>query len=145
MVKGVVDRKMNMLYTLATQDGNTILSPYAKTRVFQRNDLLKVPSNMPKTVLTLKEVNCLDRLKSTGDTVRELYVQPIVNKTRRRRRETRVKKVKDISEWGAPEWREALQGKEFTDDDVKRLITDVVFCNEGDVYYAGYTIKGKRT
>lgn len=68
MVKGVVDRKMNMLYTLATQDGNTILSPNAKTRVFQRNDLLKVPSNMPKTVLTLKEVNCLDRLKSTGDT-----------------------------------------------------------------------------
>ena len=29
----------------------------------------------------------------------------------------RVKKVKDISEWGFPDWRALLQGKEFTDDD----------------------------
>ena len=40
--------------------------------------------NTPKTVFTLKKVNRLNRLKSTGDTVRELYTQPIVNKTRKR-------------------------------------------------------------
>ena len=77
-------------------------------------------------------------------TVRELYIQPIVNKTRKRRRKRRVKKVKDVSEWGAPEWRALLQGKEFTDDDdgIRRVITDVVFSHEDDVYYARYVIKG---
>ena len=51
-----------------------------------------------------------------------------MSKTRKRRRKRRVKKVKDASEWGAPErgapeWRASLQGKEFTDDDdgVRRL------------------------
>ena len=53
------------------------------------------------TVFTLKKVNRLNRLKSAGDTVRELYIQPIANKTRRRRRKTRAKKVKDVSEWRA--------------------------------------------
>ena len=109
---------MNKLYTLATQDGDSILNPNGKTRVFQRNDLLKVPTNTPKTAFTLKKVNRLNRLKSKGDTVRELYIQPIVNKTRKRRRKRRVKKVKDVSEWGAPEWRALLQGKEFTDDEL---------------------------
>ena len=46
--------------------------------------------------------------------------------------------MKDASEWGVPEWRALLQGKEFTDDDdgVRRVITDVVFSHEDDVYYA---------
>ena len=94
----------------------------------------------------MKKVNRLNRLKSTGDTVRELYIQPIVNKTRKRRRKSRVKKVKDVSEWGAPEWRALLQGKEFTDDDdgVRRVITDVVFSHEDDVYYARCVIKGEK-
>ena len=37
-----------------------------------------------------------------------------------------------------------LQGKEFTDDDdgTRRVITDVVFSHEDDVYYAKYIIKG---
>ena len=56
-------------------------------------------------VFTLKKVNSLNRLKSTGDAVRELYIQPIVNKTRKRRRKRRVNKVKDVSEWGVPEWK----------------------------------------
>ena len=64
--------------------------------------------NTPKTAFTLKKVNRLNRLKSTGDTVRELYIQPIVNKTRKRRRKRRVKKVKDASEWGVPEWRACI-------------------------------------
>ena len=146
MVKGVIDRSVNKLYTLATQDGDSILNPNGKTRVFQRNDLLKVPTNTPKTAFTLKKVNRLNRLKSKGDTVRELYIQPIVNKTRKRRRKRRVKKVKDVSEWGAPEWRALLQGKEFTDDDdgIRRVITDVVFSHEDDVYYARYVIKGEK-
>ena len=146
VVKGVIDRSVNKLYTLATQDGDSILNPNGKTRVFQRNDLLKVPTNTPKTAFTLKKVNRLNRLKSTGDTVRELYIQPIVNKTRKRRRKRRVKKVKDVSEWGVPEWRALLQGKEFTDDDdgVRRVITDVVFSHEDDVYYAKYIIKGEK-
>ena len=57
-----------------------------------------------------------------------------------------VKKVKDVSEWGAPEWRALLQGKEFTDDDdgIRRVITDVVFSHEDDVYYARYVIKGEK-
>ena len=45
----------------------------------------------------------------------------------------------------------ALQGKEFTDDDdgVRRVITDVVFSHEDNVYYsttyyARYVIKGKK-
>ena len=95
--------------------------------------------NTPKTVFTLKKVNrlSLNRLKSTGDTVRELYIQPIVNKTRKGRRKRRVKKVKDVSEWGVPEWRALLQGKEFTDDDddSRRVIADVVFSHEDDMYY----------
>ena len=96
--------------------------------------------NTPKTAFTMKKVNRLNRLKSTGDTVRELYIQPIVNKTRRRRRKSRVKKVIDASEWRA-----LLRGKEFTDDDgVRRVITDVVFSHEGDVYYARYVIKGEK-
>ena len=38
-----------------------------------------------------------------------------------------------------------LQGKEFTDDDgVRRVITDVVFSHEDDVYYARYIIKGEK-
>ena len=78
--------------------------------MFQRNDLLKVPMNIPKTVFTLKKVNRLNRLKSAGDTVRELHIQPIANKTRKRRRKRRVKKVKDVSEWVVPEWRALLQG-----------------------------------
>ena len=46
----------------------------------------------------------------------------------KRRRKTRVKRAKDVSEWGVPEWRASLQGKEFTDDDsVRRVIIDVVF------------------
>ena len=105
VVKGVIDRSVNKLYTLATQDGDAILNPNGKTRVFQRNDLLKAPMNTPKTVFTLKKVNRLNRLKSAGDTVRELHIQPIANKTRKRRRKRRVKKVKvkDVSEWGVPE------------------------------------------
>ena len=51
--------------------------------------------------------------------------------------------MKDVSEWGAPEWRALLQGKEFTDDDdgIRRVITDVVFSHEDDVRYARYVIK----
>jgi len=60
------------LNTLAAQDGDAIFSPNEKTRVFQR--LLKVPLNTPKTALTLKKVSRLSRLKSTGETARELYV-----------------------------------------------------------------------
>ena len=39
-----------------------------------------------------------------------------------------------------------LQGKEFTDDDdgIRRVITDVVFSHEDDVYYARYVIKGEK-
>ena len=38
-----------------------------------------------------------------------------------------------------------LQGKEFTDDDgIRRVITDVVFSHEDDVYYARYIIKGEK-
>ena len=111
-VKGVVDRRVNKLYALATQDGDAILNSNGKTRVLQRNDLLKAPMNTPKTVFSLKKVSRLNRLKSAGDAVRELYIQPIVNKTKKRRRKRRVKKVKDASEWGAPEWRASLQGKE---------------------------------
>ena len=125
---------------LATKDGDAILNPNGKTRALQRNDLLKASMNTPKTVFTLKKVSRLNRLKSTGDTFRELYIQPIVNKTRRRRRKSRVKKVIDASEWRA-----LLRGKEFTDDDgVRRVITDVVFSHEGDVYYAGRVIKGEK-
>ena len=42
--------------------------------------------------------------------------------------------------------RALLQGKEFTDDDdgVRRVITDVVFSHEDDVYYARYIIKGEK-
>ena len=94
---------MSKLYPLDIQDGDTILNPNAKKRVLQRNDLLKAPINTPKTVFTSKKVNRLNRLKSTGDALRELRVEPIVNKTRRRRRKRRVKKVKDASEWGNPE------------------------------------------
>ena len=54
VMKGVIDGRVNKLYTLATQDGDAILSPNGKTRVFQRNDLLKVPLNTPKTVFILK-------------------------------------------------------------------------------------------
>ena len=68
VVKGVIDRSVNKLYTLATQDGDSILNPNGKTRVFQRNDLLKAPTNTPKTAFTLKKVNRLNRLKSKGDT-----------------------------------------------------------------------------
>ena len=71
VAKGVVDRGVSKLYALATQDGDSILNPNGKTRVFQRNDLLKVPTNTPKTAFTLKKVNRLNRLKSKGDTVRE--------------------------------------------------------------------------
>ena len=58
----------------------------------------------------------------------------------------RVKKVKDVLEWGVPEWRALLQGKEFTDDDdgLRRVITDIVFSHEDDVYYAKYIIKGEK-
>ena len=121
-----------------------VLNPNGKTRVFQRNDLLKVPMNTPKTVFTLKKVNRLNinRLRSTGDTVRELCIQPIVNKTRKRRRKRSVKKVKDILDWGVPEWRALLQGKEFTDIDERwrkskksyYRYRDVVFSHEDDVY-----------
>ena len=53
--------------------------------------------------------------------------------------------MKFISEWGTtPEWRVLLQGKEFTDDGVRRVITDVVFSHENDVYYVRYIVKGKR-
>ena len=67
-----------------------------------------------------------------------LHSGTIVNKTRKRRRRRAIKKVKDVSEWGVPEWRALLQGKEFTDDDdgARRVITDVVFSHEDDVYYA---------
>ena len=39
-----------------------------------------------------------------------------------------------------------LQGKEFTDDDdgIRRIIADVVFSQEDDVYYAKYIIKGEK-
>ena len=76
---------MSKLYPLDIQDGDTILNPNGKTRVLQRNDLL-TPITTPKTVFTSKKVIRLNRLKSTGDAVRELRVEPIVNKTRRRRR-----------------------------------------------------------
>ena len=56
--------------------------------------------------------------------------------------------MKDVSEWGAPEWRALLQGKEFTvaddDDGVRRVIADVVFSHEDDVCYAKHIIKDKR-
>ena len=39
-----------------------------------------------------------------------------------------------------------LQGKEFTDDDdgIRRIIADVVFSQQDDVYYAKYIIKGEK-
>ena len=37
VVKGVIDRSVSKLYTLATQGGDAILNPNGKTRVFQRN------------------------------------------------------------------------------------------------------------
>ena len=39
-----------------------------------------------------------------------------------------------------------LQGKEFTDDDdgIRRVITDVVFSHEDDVYYARRVIIGEK-
>ena len=64
-----------------------------------RGNLTMKPTSTPKTAFTLKKVSRLNRLKSKGDAVRELYIQPIVNKTRKRRRKRRVKKVKDVSEW----------------------------------------------
>ena len=77
-----------------------------------------------------------DYRKNYSSPWKGLCVQPIVNKARKRRRKRRVKKVKDASEWGVPEWRALLQGKEFTDDDdgARRVITDVVFSHEDDVY-----------
>ena len=60
VVKGVIDRSVSKLYTLATQDGDAILNPNGKTRVFQRDDLLKAPMNTPKTAFTLKKVNRLN-------------------------------------------------------------------------------------
>ena len=89
-------------------------------------------------------INAFEQSSSIASTITSH--QPIVNKTRKRRRKRRVKKVKDASEWGVPEWRALLQGKEFTDDDdgVRRVITDVVFSHEDDVYYAKYIIKGEK-
>ena len=54
-----------------------------------------------------------------------------------------------LVEWGAPDWRALLQGKEFTDDDgvsVRRVTStaDVVFSHEDDVHYARYVIKGEK-
>ena len=73
-----------------------------------------------------------------------MYIQPIAIKTRKRKRKTRAKKVKDISEWAVPKWRAPLQGKEFIDDDgVRRVIADVVFSHE-DVYYGKYILKGEK-
>ena len=60
VVKWVIDRSVSKLYTLATQDGDAILNPNGKTRVFQRDDLLKAPMNTPKTAFTLKKVNRLN-------------------------------------------------------------------------------------
>ena len=74
VVKGVIDRRVSKQYALATQDGDAILNPNGKTRVFQRNDLLKAPMSTPKTVFTLKKVNRLNRLKRAGDAVRELCI-----------------------------------------------------------------------
>ena len=75
-----------------------------------------------------------------------MCIQPIANKTRRRRLKTKVKKVKDVSEWGMPEWRALLRGKEFTGDDdgVSRVIADVVLSHEDDAYYAKYIIKEEK-
>ena len=69
-----------------------------------------------------------------------------MNKTRKRRRRRAIKKVKDVSEWGVPEWRALLQGKEFTDDDdgARRVIADVVFSHEDDVCYAKCIMYYKR-
>ena len=57
-----------------------------------------------------------------------------------------VKKAKDVSERGAPEWRALLQGEEFTDDDdgIRRVITDVIFSHEDDARYARRVIKGEK-
>ena len=54
--------------------------------------------------------------------------------------------MKDVSEWGVPEWRASLQGKEFTDGDdgVRRVIIDVAFSHEDDVHYAKHIIKGEK-
>ena len=54
--------------------------------------------------------------------------------------------MKDVSEWGVPEWRSSLQGKEFTDDDdgARRVITDVAFSHEDDARYAKRIIKGEK-
>ena len=51
--------------------------------------------------------------------------------------------MKDVSEWGVPEWRALLQGKECTDDDdgARKIITYVVFSHEDDVYYARHIVK----
>ena len=70
----------------------------------------------------------------------------VVNKTTKRRRKRRVQRVKDVSEWGVPEWRALLQGKELTNDDdgVRRVTTDVVFSHEDDVYYTRRVIKGEK-
>ena len=40
----------------------------------------------------------------------------------------------------------SLQGEEFTDDDdgVRRVITDVVFSHEDNIYYARYVKKGEK-
>lgn len=66
MVRSVINKMSNKLYTLATQDCDAILSPNGKTRVFQRDDLFQAPLNTPKTVFTLK-VNRLNRIKSKDE------------------------------------------------------------------------------
>lgn len=68
---------VNKLYTLAT----STLSLDGKTRVLQRNDLLKVPLDTSRTVFFFEKIKCLNRLKSAGGTVRKLYIEAIVIKT----------------------------------------------------------------
>ena len=59
--------------------------------------------------------------------------------------------MKDISEWGVPEWRTLLQGQDDDDDDDDDGVRSeksyhkyryVVSSHEDDVYYARYVIKG---
>ena len=51
--------------------------------------------------------------------------------------------MKDVSEWGVEH---CYRVKEFTDDydGARRVITDVVFSHEDDVYHVKYTIKGEK-
>ena len=143
------------LYILKNSQNQFILNETGKKRIFGMHDLLKVPENTLPSSIDLTKANALNRipLPQQGDTGRDLYIEPeslderndgLISSTSTSTPVRVHASSKPVKEWKSKEWKKELVGKEFTDENTRWIIVDVLYDRSEKVYMAIYIPKGEK-